>query len=145
MSAIIKELTIAATPGRVFSALTQQDEIAHWWTDDLSIRPEVGSLAEFRFHQWGACALQFEIAELDANENISWTSRQGPAGWDGTSVTWQLIPDGHGTRLIFTHDGFAQADELYKQTRGNWEYFLSSLKSYLETRKGTPGVPPYIK
>jgi hypothetical protein len=42
--------------------------------------------------------------------------------------------------LIFTHDGFAQVDEAYEQIRGNWEYFLDSLKSYLETGKGTPYV-----
>ncbi len=42
-----------------------------------------------------------------------------------------------------THDGFAQVDEIYEQTRGNWRYFLDSLKSYLETGKGTPGLPVF--
>jgi uncharacterized protein YndB with AHSA1/START domain len=145
MSAIIKELTIAATPGRVFQSLTQQNEIARWWTSDLSIRPEVGTLAEFRFYRWGAGSLQFEIAELDADKNISWISRQGPPGWAGTIVTWQLMPARDGTQLVFVHDGFPRADELYKHTRENWEYFLVSLKSYLETGQGTPGAPPYIR
>ena len=145
MSAIVEERTIAAAPGCVFNALTQQDEIAHWWTNDLSAKPEVGSLAEFRFNQWGAGVLQFEVTELDAGENVSWISRQGPPQWAGTSVTWQLTPVHNGTKLVFTHDGFAQVDEVYEQTRGNWEYFLDSLKSYLETGKGTPGAPPVVK
>jgi uncharacterized protein YndB with AHSA1/START domain len=144
MAAIIEERTIAATPGRIFNALTQQDELARWWANEARVKPEVGSLGEFRFRP-PAGVLQFEVAELDAGENVHWISRQGPPQWAGTSVTWQLTPVHNGTKLVFTHDGFAQADEAYKQTRGNWAYFLDSLKSYLETGKGTPGVPPSVK
>jgi len=145
MSAIIEELTIAAASGRVFNALTQQDEIARWWTNDLNAKPEVGSLAEFRFGEWGDCVLRFEVAELDAGKKVHWIHRRSPvAQWAGTSVTWQLTPVQNGTRLLFTHEGFSQVDEAYEQTRGNWAYFLASLKSYLETGKGTPGVPPYV-
>ena len=140
MAAILKELTIETIPQQVFSALTQPDEIARWWTNDLSAIPEVGSLAEFRFRQ-GAFVLQLEIAELDANEKVSWITRRGGAGWEGTGITWQLKPVQNGTQVLFTHDGFTQIDEAYEQIRGNWEYFLASLKSYLETGKGTPGVP----
>jgi uncharacterized protein YndB with AHSA1/START domain len=137
MPAIVKELTIAATPGNVFNALTQQDKLALWWTSDLSVKPEVGSLAEFRFRQ-GAFALQLEIVKLDADENVSWICRQGSAGWAETSVTWQLTPVQSGTKVHFTHDGFTEVYEV--QARGTWEYFLDSLKSYLETGKGTPGL-----
>ena len=145
MASINKEITIEAAPQRVWQALTQSEEIAHWWTDDLSITPEVGTLAEFRFTRWGAGILQFEIAELDAGENVRWLSRKGPPHWAGTSVTWQLTPVQNGTNLVFTHDGFAQVDKAYEQTQGNWRYYLDSLKSYLETGKGTPGAPLYVR
>ena len=144
MPAIVKELTIVATPESVFKALTHSDEIALWWTNDLTAKPEVGSLAEFRFRQ-GAAVLQFEVAELDQDEKVHWVSRQVPPQWAGTTVTWQLTPVQNGTTLVFTHDGFAQADEAYERVRGNWEYFLDSLKSYLETGKGTPGDPLFVR
>src|SRR5450432_1950821 len=112
MSAIVIERTIAATPERIFTALVQQDEIARWWTNDLTTRPEVGSLSEYRFTRWGAGVLQFEVSELDANEKVSWISRLGPPHWTGTSVTWQLTPVQNGTSLLFTHEGFAQVDEV---------------------------------
>ncbi len=137
MPDIAKELTIATDPGRVFDALTQQDDIALWWTDDLSVKPEVGSLAEFRFRQ-GTFILQFEVAELDAGEKVYWILRQAPEPWPGTSVTWQLTPVQNGTKLFFTHDGFTQPHEEINRT---WDYFLASLKSYLETGKGTPNLP----
>ena len=65
--------------------------------------------------------------------------------WAGSSVTWQLTPVHNGTKLVFTHDGFTQVNEGYERTRGAWVYFLASLKSYLETGKGTPGIPPGFK
>src|SRR6266581_1184089 len=115
MAAIVKELIIAAAPQRVWGALTRPDEIARWWTDDLNATPEVGSLTEFRFRQ-GTFVLQFEVAELDQDEKVRWISKSPPQ-WEGTSVTWQLTPVHNGTKLIFTHDGFAQVDE---RTRGAW-------------------------
>ncbi len=144
MSAIVEELTLEAAPQRVWGAITQQEEIVHWWSDEARVKPEVGSLGEFRFRP-PAGVLQFEVAELDQDEKVSWISRQGPPQWAGTSVTWQLTPVPNGTKVVFTHEGFAQIDEANERTRGNWEYFLASLKSYLETGKGTPGVPPSVK
>ncbi len=145
MAVIVEELTIEAAPQPVWGALTKPNELACWWTNDLSVTPEVGSLAEFRFSQ-GTFIVQFEVAELDRDEKVRWLSRQGPAPhWEGTSVTWRLTPVHNGTQVVFNHDGFAQVDARYEMTRTWWEYFLASLKSYLETGKGTPGVPPYVK
>ena len=146
MASIVNELTIDAALQRVFGALTNPDEIARWRTDDLSVTPEIGTLAEFRFSQ-GTFVIQFEVAELDQYKKVHWITRQGPATghWQGTSVTWRLEPVHNGTRVIFNHDGFAQADERYEITRAWWEHFLDSLKSYLETGKGTPGSPLTVK
>ncbi len=144
MSAIVEELTIEAAPQRVWGAITQQDEIVQWWSDEARVKPEVGSLGEFRFRP-PAGVLQFEVAELNEGSKVHWISRQGPPQWAGTSVTWQLTPVPNGTKVVFTHEGFAQIDEANERTRGNWEYFLASLKSYLEPGKGTPGVPPSVK
>jgi uncharacterized protein YndB with AHSA1/START domain len=56
MSAIVIERIIAATPEQVYAALTRQDDLARWWTTDLSATAEVGSVAEFRFNQGAATA-----------------------------------------------------------------------------------------
>ncbi len=145
MPAIVEELTIAAAPERVWGALTQPDEIGHWWTNDLNATPEVGSLAEFRFGEWGDFVLRFEVAELDEGSKVHWISRLSPvAQWAGTSVTWQLTPVQSGTMVVFTHEGIAQVNKKYEWTRVWWEHFLASLKSYLETGKGTPGFPRFV-
>jgi uncharacterized protein YndB with AHSA1/START domain len=140
MVAIVIERTIAAAPERVFKALTQQDDIVRWWAEQAQVKPEVGALGEFRFRP-PAGTLQFEVAELDQNKKVHWITRLGPPAWAGTSVTWQLEPLPNGTQVVFTHDGFAQADAAYTRTQGNWDCFLDSLKSYLESGKGAPGSP----
>ena len=106
----------------------------------------MGSLAEFRFSQ-RTFVIQFEVAELDEGSKVHWISRQGPSTghWAGTSVTWQLEPVSNGTKVVFNHDGFIKKDHRYEMTRTWWEYFLVSLKSYLETGKGTPGTPPSVR
>lgn len=143
MVAIVKEMIIEAAPERVWEALTQPDEIGYWWTNDLNATAEVGTMAEFRFGEWGDFVLRFEVAELERNKKVRWVYRFGSvAQWAGTSVTWQLEPVSNGTMLVFRHEEFAKKDEVFEQTRGNWNYFLASLKSYLETGKGTPGRPP---
>ena len=141
MTAIVEELTLATPPQRVFSAITQQDEIVQWWAYEARVKPEVGSVGEFHFRQ-GAFVMQLEVAELDQDKKVRWISRQVPPQWAGTGVTWQLTPVRNGTKLLLTHDGFAQVDE---QAGRAWVYFLASLKSYLETGKGTPGTPPGFK
>jgi uncharacterized protein YndB with AHSA1/START domain len=145
MFAIRERRTITAAPRRVFNALTRPDEIGHWWTNDLNATPEAGSLAEFRFGEWGDFVLRFEVAELDQDKKVHWIYRFGSvAQWAGTSITWQLTPVQNGTQVVFTHDGFVKKDEDNEQARGNWNYFLDSLKSYLELGKGTPGLPPFV-
>ena len=143
MAAIVTERIIAAAPERVWDALTQPDQIACWWAEQATVKPEVGSVGTFRFRP-PAGDLRFEAAELVQDKHLHWISRQGPPEWAGTSVIWQLEPTRNGTRLLFTHDGFVKKDEAYEQTRGNWDYFLDSLKSYLETGKGTPGLPRFV-
>lgn len=140
MPSIVIERFIATDAQTIYNALTQQDKIARWWTNDLNVKPEVGSLAEFRFRQ-EAFIIQLEIAALDAGKKVYWIIKKGAPHWTDTSVTWQLTPVETGTKVFFSHDGFARNNEPFEQTRRNWEYFLDSLKSYLETGKGTPGLP----
>ena len=137
MADIVQDITIAAAPERVFDALTRQEELKRWWTRDVKAEPAVGSIAEFRFDK-GETVFEMEIVALDAAKKVEWRVRNGPPHWQGTTVMWELAPAAGGTALHFAHTGFAAADRLYEETRAGWEYFLGSLKAYLETGKGTP-------
>ena len=137
MSNILFEFTIDAPTSEVYQALTDEAGIKGWWTTDTSIADEVGSTAEFRFGPQGSLA--FEITELDKNSRVAWKSTHAAApDWKDTTVTFDLKPENGGTTVRFGHRGFPTEDGSFAPVSWQWAYFMMSLKSYVETGKGTP-------
>ena len=58
--------------------------------------------------------------------------------WVGTKLTFDLAPKGDETVVLFTHADWREPVEFMAHCSARWAYFLLSLKSYLETGKGTP-------
>jgi uncharacterized protein YndB with AHSA1/START domain len=116
LAEITNEFITQAASHRVWNALTTSEEIARWWTDDLSVTPEVGTLLELRFRLGTFIC---EVADLELDSKVCWITRQGPSTghWAGTGVTWHLESTSDGTQVAFNHNGFAQADRRYEITR----------------------------
>ncbi len=138
MSTIVQELTIEAAPEKVFHALTRPEEIAGWWSNHVSAAPKVGALIEVRFENGNVFKL--EITDLELAKKVHWNVKLSPHDWEGSTITWDLTPLSSGTMLVFGQHEITVGDMGYsiEETRAGWEYFLASLKSYLETGKGTP-------
>jgi hypothetical protein len=113
MADIVEELTIEATPQRVWAALTQPDEIGHWWTNDLNVTSEVGTIAEIRFGEWGI--LLFGL------RSPNWSRTRGCAGLRGQALQkeqkWQLL----------------SKNVLSQQRRGIGEAFRNAAKNMVMT------------
>jgi uncharacterized protein YndB with AHSA1/START domain len=137
MAEIVLELTIEATPEHVFHALTTPGGIAGWWSNLVTAEPKVGALTEVRFESG---VMQMEITDLEVGKKVHWRVRLSPHDWEGSTITWNLTPISKGTRLLFGQQDLFVGATGYsiEETRVGWEYFLLSLKSYLETGKGTP-------
>lgn len=141
MPDIARELTIKAVPETVFAAITRPDEITQWWANYVAAELEVGSLVVFRFDNGEVMTMR--IADLAVGQRVSWLVEQAPQYdhlWEGTTITWGLAPLPTGTKLIFWHHGLVAVDGGYQQTCVGWDYFLKSLKAYIETGRGTPYV-----
>jgi uncharacterized protein YndB with AHSA1/START domain len=131
-------IKIRATPERVYQAIATADGIRNWWTRDVSLDDEVGSMGEFGFygHRF---AIKVRVAELVPSAHISWSNVSSTRGsFDGTTIVFDLKPDGNDTTLLFAHRGFKNADDEYASATTRWGYYLLSLKRYLETGKGSP-------
>ena len=135
------EAPIAAAPERVYEAITEQRGLASWWTPDVSAEPRVGSVAELRF-RGGQYVARMEIAALEPGRRVEWAAKGGAPEWDGTRITWDLLPAGSGTVVRFAHRGYPSAEGSFGQVTFNWAWYLISLKGYLETGHGRPGDPP---
>ncbi len=132
-------IKIRATPERVYQALTTAEGIRNWWTRDADLDSRVGGAGQFRFYQ-GKGVTHVIVEDLKPPTRVSWKtlSANAPGDWPGTTINFDLRPDGNGTILHFAHRGFAQADEGYALVTTGWAYYLVSLQQYLETGKGAP-------
>jgi len=94
------ERVYAHPPADVWRALTTPELHARWWAAG-DVRPVVGHKFDLDMGPWGK-----QPCEVLAVEPMRLLRYLFAAGALDTIVTWQLIPEGTGTRLKLTHEGF---------------------------------------
>jgi uncharacterized protein YndB with AHSA1/START domain len=120
----------------VYQALTTKDGLAGWWTNNTQGEgSEVGNIIQFRF---GAGGFDMKVAELNPSGHVVWDVVDGPEEWVGTTINWQLKQDGDYTVVLFKHLNWKEPVEFMHHCSTKWAVFLMSLKSLLETGKGSP-------
>jgi len=94
------------SPERVWKALTDSKSLSGWYLDN-DFSPVVGHQFTFnpRPDMGFDGTLCGEVIRVDAPRQLVYTFRGGSMQGD-TLVTWTLIPDGSGTRLLLQHTGF---------------------------------------
>ena len=116
-------LLIGSPAEKVYSAITNQEELAAWWTPGTKARAELNSVARFPFG--GDYFKEMKIIELRPFESVKWNCILGADEWVGTSISFKLLPgdkrtllnsypemkdqieqqrNDKGTLLIFHHD-----------------------------------------
>ncbi|MGC4961389.1 SRPBCC family protein [Gordonia sp. DT218] len=88
---------VAARPETVWRTLTEPDLVQRWWAAG-DIRPDVGH--EFTLDMPGFGLQPCRVLEADPPSRFVYTFT---ANW---TLTWTLIPEGKGTRLLLEHSGF---------------------------------------
>ncbi|MCU1488436.1 MAG: hypothetical protein JWN67_5182 [Actinomycetia bacterium] len=85
-------------PAKVWRFLTEPDAVATWWAAARDIKPVVGHAFTVDMGAWGHQPC--EVLEVVEPERLvySFTER-----WQ---LTWTLVPEGTGTRLLLEHSGF---------------------------------------
>jgi uncharacterized protein YndB with AHSA1/START domain len=135
---ILAAVEIAATPERVFRAISSE-EIATWW----------GSASTYRVTRWTGdvrpggwwksegmsadgtpFAVGGEILEVVSPVLLvqTWRYEHRPA--DVTTVRFQIEPIPGGARLTVRHHGFTERADCESHTRG-WERVLGWLRQYV--------------
>jgi uncharacterized protein YndB with AHSA1/START domain len=125
-----------STPETVYGALTTVDGLAGWWTTDVKGNGDVGGVLQFRFPPVGG--FDMEVLELKPSERVVWRVVDGPEEWIGTTIEWDLRQSGDYTIVLFKHQGWKEPVEFMHHCSTKWGSYLMSLKSLVETGKGTP-------
>ncbi len=71
---------------------------------------------------------------------VIWQTQSFPPHWVGTEIRIELSdnPDAPGTRVLFTHAGFKEADAGMAPAAYTWGQTLARLKGYTETGESQP-------
>jgi uncharacterized protein YndB with AHSA1/START domain len=153
---VVVDIDIAATPSRVFEALTDPAQLSAWWSREETVelitfqmdarpggswrcrwRPVVGrpqgdageQLARNGFSDYEAHG---EVVTIDAPHLIVWS---WIANWHrdvsaASTVQWELIPTGSGTRVRMVHSGLSQEPTARRDYGGGWRGVLSLLAAH---------------
>ncbi|HYA98091.1 MAG TPA: SRPBCC domain-containing protein [Methylomirabilota bacterium] len=151
------EIEIAASPERVFRALTDQKELFTWWGKEPSVTLSVFEMEGRKGGRWqfrcrpvkpgshGAVEEQLrrnrggqeyvahgEVLECEPPRLLVWS---WIANWhehpeQATTVRWELTPTAKGTRVRVTHSGLAQEAIARKDYGRGWQGVLQLLKNF---------------
>ena len=138
-----RTVTIAASPEKVWAAVTRPELIAQWFGNVAQLdRLEVGAEGEFGFEGYGRFPVRIE--EVDAphaiayrwgNENATPTEALDLAHSTVFRFTLEPLDGGTATRLTVVESGFdALADPAaaMESNRGGWDSELDELVAFVE-------------
>ena len=132
---ILHRVGIKSSLSDTYKALATRDGLAAWWTNNTQGESKVGGVIKFRF---GAGGFDMKVLELDPAGRVLWQVVDGPTEWIGTKVSFDLRKEEDFTIILFKHQGWKEPVEFMHHCSTKWAIFLMSLKSLLETGKGSP-------
>jgi uncharacterized protein YndB with AHSA1/START domain len=135
MTSIRHNVAIKATPEKIYKAITTQEGLANWWTNDTTAKPEVGFVNVFIF---GKFRNEMKVTELTSNKKVQWECINSIPEWTGTYISFALQEKDNHTLLRFTQGGWKEVTDTFAGSNYDWALFLKSLKSLCETGTGTP-------
>ena len=137
MPAILHLFNIKTTnESNVYDAITTQQGLAGWWTTGVTAKPELDSIASFRFIP--EHLMEMKITNLDKNKRVEWECVTGDKQWLGTKIIFNIEPKEDSINLRFSHINWADQTDLFADCNYHWGLYMKSLKTYIETGKGYP-------
>ncbi len=127
---------IKTTAGDIYQALTTNEGLASWWTDDVTGAGDVGAVIAFRFNGGGP---DFKVESLAENKQVIWAHHGNmPEAWVGTEIVFDIEPTESQCFVHFQHKNWQSDDAFFAHCNTKWGVFLLSLKDFLETGTGRP-------
>jgi uncharacterized protein YndB with AHSA1/START domain len=141
-----REVAIAASPETVWEFLVDPQKATRWMGQECWFDPRPGGLYQ--------CAVipghtaRGEFVEIDPPRRLVFTWGWEP-GEDGPSpvppgsstIEIELVPDGDGTRLRFTHRDLPSEESAESHSHG-WDHYLKRL--VIAAPGGDPGEDPWL-
>jgi uncharacterized protein YndB with AHSA1/START domain len=116
-------------PAVVWKALTDPAVHARWWAAG-DVRPIVGHRFDLDMGAWGKQPC--EVLHVEHERLLKYRFATDTID---TTITWELIPEGAGTRLKLTHEGFNLDSPMGRNAlegmKPGWPKVLARLEAVL--------------
>jgi uncharacterized protein YndB with AHSA1/START domain len=141
-----REVAIAASPETVWEFLVDPDKATRWMGQECSFDARPGGI--YRCAVIPGHTARGEFIELDPPRRVVFTWGWEP-GEDGpnpvppgsSTIEIELVPDGEGTLLRFTHRDLPTAEAAESHGHG-WDHYLERL--VIAAPGGDPGSDPWL-
>ena len=140
-AAIERELDLAASPDRVWRALTESDQLASWFSQRAEVPSDVGGEGWLEWDGHPRFVVRIEAFEPERRLAWRWASSADPDfDASATLVEWTLAPaGGGGTVLRLRESGFATAASR-RDNVGGWVEELGELLELLAEEPWQRGI-----
>jgi uncharacterized protein YndB with AHSA1/START domain len=127
---------IAATPERVWEALTSSEDLQqYWYGRRFQTDWEVGSLLQV-LRPDGSVDWDGLVLEVDRPRRLSYTFQIQGFQTQSSRLVFELVPEGSVLRLNLAH--YDVESRCVEDIREAWPAFCSTLKSLVETGAALP-------
>jgi uncharacterized protein YndB with AHSA1/START domain len=140
MEPITHELRVKADASKAYEAVAARAGIQAWWAKDSDVGTAVGQPVELRFNKPDMSAvMKFDVTDVQAGRRVEWTCKENTNPiWPGSKLAWEVEPAGDGSVVRFRHEGFSGGGPPYDMTVEGWQFYMDSLKAYLDGGTPTP-------
>lgn len=143
-----REIAIDASPETVWDFLVDADKTTRWMGQMASFDPRPGGVYENEVIPGTTARGGF--VEVDPPHRLvftwGWDPKPGedapnPVPPGSSTVEIELVPDGDGTMLRFTHRDLPSPEAAESHGHG-WDHYLERLE--IVARGGDPGADPWL-
>jgi uncharacterized protein YndB with AHSA1/START domain len=141
-----REIAIAASPETVWGFLVEPEKMTRWMGLTAALDPRPGGV--YRCDVIPGHTARGEVVEIDPPRRLvfTWGWEPGPEGPNpvppgSSTIEIELVPDGGGTLLRFTHRDLPSAESAASHGRG-WDHYLGRLE--VAGAGGDPGADPWL-
>src|SRR5262245_6433639 len=132
------ERRFAHPPEKVWRAVTEPSELAHWFPARVEMDLKPGAPVHFAEDDPDIGESSGEVVEVDPPKVFAFS-------WGGDLVRFELMPDGYGCRLLFRQalsGGDAGGDERFAaQHAAGWDACLEMLLAWLSGKAAEESEP----
>jgi len=122
------ERRLAHPPEKVFRAISDPAELAHWFPARMEAELRTGAPVRFTFDEQDAEAPGGEILEVDPPKLLVYT-------WGDDVLRWEIVPEGEGCRLFFSQtiaeEGMSGGRAGAARNAAGWDVCLTRLAARL--------------